>query len=116
MKLFGHSAERLADRTALLLTADPGEALPDAARLYDPQVRRWARRLVFCNGVLLFGPITVTPKIEQRAGLPAGLALASESGGIALEMMGFIINSADDLVPRSCLPVAAGSDLPVRSR
>jgi hypothetical protein len=267
MKLFDRSAERLADRTALLLTADPGEALLDAARLYDPQVRQWAGRLVFCNGVLLFGPIAVTPKIEQRAGLPAGtavawytgaaeqttsqkrsqnakvddgellvrglaerlggttrpptlqphlallasvyserapaveqvidvlqpyagaltaedvqedsyslsgtkisfytaywsprlymereapaalgaarsrgqhhwdlhagvrashaapelcrtvgaagLALASESGGIALEMMGFIINSADDLVPRSRLPAAAGADLPPSSR
>ena len=49
MKLFDHSADRLADRTALLLTADPGDGLLDAARRYDPQVRRWAGRLVFSN-------------------------------------------------------------------
>jgi hypothetical protein len=31
----------------------------------------------------------------------AALALASRSGGIALDMMGFIIDGPDDLVPRS---------------
>ena len=30
----------------------------------------------------------------------AALALASESGGIAVDVLGFIINSADDLLPR----------------
>jgi hypothetical protein len=83
VKLFDHSADRLSDRTALLFAADPGEALLDAARLYDPQVRRWAGRLVFSNGVLLFGPIVVTPKIEQRAGLPAGTAVAWYTGAAA---------------------------------
>jgi hypothetical protein len=83
VKLFDHSAERLATRTALLLTADPGEALLDAARRYDPQVRRWHGRLVFGNGVLLFGPIEVTPEIEQRAGLPSGMAVAWYTGAAA---------------------------------
>jgi hypothetical protein len=32
----------------------------------------------------------------------AALAPAGESGGIALGVLGFIINSADDLLPRSC--------------
>lgn len=32
----------------------------------------------------------------------AALALAGESGGIALDVLGFIINSAEDLLPRSC--------------
>lgn len=76
MGLFNRSAARLADRTALLFAADPGPALLDAARLYDPEMRRWHDRLIFSNGVLLFGPIEVTPKIEQRAGLPGGMAVA----------------------------------------
>ena len=154
---------KLATRTTLLLRADPGDALLDAARRYDLQVRRVRDRLVFQNGVLLIGPVTMTPEIERRAGLPAGmavawyvgagglsasqrrsheavvddgdhlvtgsrpagrdrhaayspedagrgvclkvgnaaLALAGESGGIALDVLGFIISSADDLLPRS---------------
>jgi hypothetical protein len=127
VKLFDHSADRLATRTALLPTADPGDALLDAARLYDPKARRWHGRLVFSNGVLLFGPIEVTRKIAQQAGLPSGAAvawytgaavqrtserrshgakaddgeaLAGQSGGIALDMLGFIMGSPDDLVPR----------------
>jgi hypothetical protein len=80
MGLFNRSASRLAARTVLLLAADPGDALVDAARLYDPEVRRWHGRLVFRNGVLLFGPVTVTPKLEQQAGLPAGMAMAWYTG------------------------------------
>jgi hypothetical protein len=74
--LFGRSASRLASRTTLLLPADPGEAMLGAARLYDPGVRPWHGRLVFRNGVLLFGPVAVTPKLEQQAGLPTGMAVA----------------------------------------
>lgn len=70
------SAGRLSGKTALLLTADPGDALMEAARLYDPGVRPWRGRLIFRNGVLLFGPVTVTPQLEQEAGLPAGMAVA----------------------------------------
>jgi hypothetical protein len=76
MGLFDRSAKRLSDSTTLLFTADPGDALLDAARLYDPDVHRWHDRLVFGNGVLLFGPVTVTPKLEQKAELPAGMAVA----------------------------------------
>jgi hypothetical protein len=78
--LFDRSASKLQGRTALLFTADPGDALLDAARLYDPQVRSWHGRLVFRNGILLFGPVTVTPKLEQQAGLPAGIAAAYYTG------------------------------------
>jgi hypothetical protein len=76
VKLFDHTADRLATQTTLLLAADPGDALLDAARLYDPKARPWHGRIVFSNGVLLFGPVEVTPKLAQQAGLPAGVAVA----------------------------------------
>src|SRR6266851_7413460 len=62
MRLFDRSAGKLAAGPTLLLSADPGPALLDAARLYDPGVRHWnlLGRLVFSNGVLLFGPVEVT--------------------------------------------------------
>jgi hypothetical protein len=50
--------------------------LLEAARLYDPQVRRWLGRLVFGNGVLLFGPVVVTAKLAGQASLPPGTAVA----------------------------------------
>jgi hypothetical protein len=78
--LFDRSASKLQGRTALLFTADPGGALLDTARLYDPGVRPWHGRLIFRNGILLFGPVAVTPKIEQQAGLPAGMAVAYYTG------------------------------------
>jgi hypothetical protein len=78
--LFDRSASKLQGRTALLFTADPGDGLLDAARLYDPDVRAWRGRLIFQNGILLFGPVAVTPKIEQQAELPAGMAVAYYTG------------------------------------
>ena len=80
MGLFDRSASKLQGRTALLFTADPGDGLLDAARLYDPDVRAWRGRLIFQNGILLFGPVAVTPKIEQQAELPAGMAVAYYTG------------------------------------
>jgi hypothetical protein len=80
MGLFDRSASKLSGRTTLLLAADPGDTLMDAARLYDPDVRSWLGRLVFRNGVLLFGPVPVTPKLEQQAGLPTGMTVAYYTG------------------------------------
>jgi hypothetical protein len=78
--LFDRSAGRLPGRTALLFTADPGGLLLDAAQLYDPGVRAWHGRLIFRNGILLFGPVAVTRKLEQQARLPAGIAVAYYTG------------------------------------
>jgi hypothetical protein len=80
MGLFSRSASKMTGRTTLLLAADPGSALLDAARLYDPDVYAWHGRLVFRNGVLLFGPVPVVPKLEQQAGLPPGMAVAYYTG------------------------------------
>jgi len=78
MRFFDRSASKLAAGPTLLLSADPGPALLAAARLYDPGVRQWSLlgRLIFANGVLLFGPVEVTPAVAQDAGLPAGAAVA----------------------------------------
>lgn len=78
MRLFDRSAGKLAAGPTLLLPADPGPALLDAARQYDPGVRYSAllRRLIFSNGVLLLGPVTVTPRLAGQAGLPDDTAVA----------------------------------------
>ncbi len=70
------TGSKLSVGPTLLLAADPGDALVDAARRYDPQLRAWHGRLVFGNGVLLFGPVTITPKLIEQAGLPASAAVA----------------------------------------
>jgi hypothetical protein len=81
MGLFDRSkSKELSTRPSLLLTADPGDALLDAARRYDPEVHPWHGRLVFGNGVLLFGPIEVTPKMQQEAALPADASVAYYTG------------------------------------
>ena len=80
MGLFDRSASKIADRTTLLLPASPGDVLMDTVRPYDPSVRSWQARLVFANGVLLHGPVAVTPKLEQQAGLPPGMAVAYYTG------------------------------------
>jgi len=67
MRLFDRSASTLAAGPTLLLPADPGPALFDAARQYDPGVRysTLLRRLIFSNGVLLLGPVKVTPGMSD---------------------------------------------------
>ena len=76
MGLFNRTAGKLNGRTVLLFAADPGDALTQAVHLYDPGVRSWPGRLIFTNGVLLYGPVTVTPKLQQQAELPEGMTVA----------------------------------------
>ena len=76
MGLFNRTAGKLNGRTVLLFAADPGDALTQAVHLYDPGVRSWPGRLIFANGVLLYGPVTVTPKLQQQAELPEGMTVA----------------------------------------
>jgi hypothetical protein len=99
----GKLAAKLATRTTLLLPADPGATLLDAARLYDPQVRRLRDRLIFQNGLLLIGPVTVTPEIERQARLPAGMAAAwyIGAGGLSSSQRRSheaVVSDGDDLV------------------
>jgi hypothetical protein len=78
MRLVDRSPGKLAAGPTLVLPSDPGPALFDVARRYDPGVRysHLLRRLIFSNGVLLLGPVKVTPGVAQQAGLPAGTAVA----------------------------------------
>ena len=78
MRLFDRSASKLAAGPTLALSADPGPALFDQARRYDPGLRYSSllRRLIFSNGVLLLGPVKVTPGVAQQAGLPEGTVVA----------------------------------------
>ena len=81
MALFDHTASRLAERPAVLFSADPpGDAVADLLKRYDPEVRPFRDRLVFGNGVLLYGPVEITPEIERKAKLPAGFAVAYYTG------------------------------------
>jgi hypothetical protein len=75
MGLFGGMAKRLASRPAVLFAVDPAE-MADAVTGYDPGVRVRGDRLVFGNGVLLYGPVEITPEITSKAGLPAGMTVA----------------------------------------
>lgn len=88
MALFDRTPSRLAAGPALLLPADPGPALLDAARLYDPQLRHWRSRLIFGNGVLLFGPFEVTPRLREQAGLPPDTAVAWYAASSAQDQRG----------------------------
>jgi hypothetical protein len=76
MAMFDHGAERMARGPTLALPADPVGAVGDLIRRYDPAVRARGDHFAFGNGVLLYGPVAVTPKLAARAGLPAGTTIA----------------------------------------
>src|SRR5260370_23448996 len=81
MGLFDRTATYLAKGPTLLFTADPVDPLTDLLKLYDPSVRVRGDRLVFANGVLLYGPIDITQELAVQARLPAGMAVAPPAGG-----------------------------------
>jgi hypothetical protein len=75
MRFLDRSSKHLAEGPSVLFAADPGETLWEAARLYDPTVRRWHGRLVFSNGVLLFGPQAVEPAPSPDPGFPDSMTV-----------------------------------------
>jgi hypothetical protein len=80
MGLFGNEAKRLAGRPAVLFAADPADAMADAVTAYDPGVEVRGDRFVFHNGVLLYGPVEITPELVTKAGLPGGMTVAYYAG------------------------------------
>src|SRR5260370_25210030 len=80
MGLFDRTATYLAKGPTLLFTADPVDPLTDLLKLYDPSVRVRGDRLVFANGVLLYGPIDITQELAVQARLPAGMAVPPPPG------------------------------------
>ena len=76
MALFDHTAERLARGPTLALAADPGDEVTNLLHRYDPAVQLRRGHFVFGNGVLLYGPTQVTPKLAAQTGLPEGTVTA----------------------------------------
>ena len=79
MGLFDNTAKRLASRPAALFAVDPA-GMADAVNSYDPGMQVHGDRFVFGNGVLLYGPVEITPEIATKAGLPVGMAVAYYAG------------------------------------
>jgi hypothetical protein len=80
MALFDSEARRLAARPAVFFRRDPGNALADLLRRYDPAPRVTGARLAFGNGVVLHGPVQITPDLERKGKLPTGMAAAYYTG------------------------------------
>lgn len=80
MPFFDRTAKRLAAGPTLLLAADPGDGILAALMSYDPALRVADDRFAFGNGVRLHGPVSLTPDLTARAGLPPGMAAAYYAG------------------------------------
>jgi hypothetical protein len=76
MGLFRSTAKLLATRPAVLFPTDPADAMADALTSYDPEFGVRSDRFVLGNGVLLYGPVEVTPELAGKAGLPGGMTAA----------------------------------------
>lgn len=79
MGLFDNTAKRLASRPTVLFEVDPAE-MADAVTSYDPGMKVRSDKFVFGNGVLLYGPVEITPEIATKAGLPVGMTVAYYAG------------------------------------
>jgi hypothetical protein len=60
----------------VLFASEPGDALAGLLRRYSPAARPRGDRLVFGNGVWLYGPVEITPEIQSKAKLPPGHTVA----------------------------------------
>lgn len=80
MALFDKTARRLAERPAVLFPVDPGDAMAELLRRYDPAPEPFRDRLFFGNGVFLRGPLPITPDIERKAKLPPGMTAGYYTG------------------------------------
>jgi hypothetical protein len=78
--LFDRTAKHLTAGPALLLAADLSDEIRTALLSYDPALRAGDGRFAFGNGVRLYGPVSLTPDLTARAGLPAGMASAYYAG------------------------------------
>lgn len=76
MGLFRSTAKLLATRPAVLFPADPADAMADALTAYDPGLQVRGDRFVLGNGVLLYGPVEITPELAGKARLPGGMTVA----------------------------------------
>jgi hypothetical protein len=75
MGLFDNTAKRLASRPTVLFPVDPA-GMADAVTRYDPGMQVRGDRFVFGNGVMLYGPVEITPDIATKASLPVGMPVA----------------------------------------
>jgi hypothetical protein len=74
MAVSGRTARRLASGPTLMLAAEVSDEMADALLAYDPALRVRSDRFAFGNGVLLHGPVDITPELAAKAGLPATTA------------------------------------------
>jgi hypothetical protein len=129
--LRGHDERALKKWPALLLQADPGpDRLLTAVRHYNPKARAKSDEIIVYGHIVLHGPVSVTPELARRAGLPDGAATAyyagvmnpdddgqrSESGkllrGLAVRLGGTVHPAQTGSSLRLLLSVYADQDLP----
>lgn len=79
MGLFDRTATKLANGPTVVVAGDPGDP-GDLLHRYAPDAWPRGDRLVIGNGVLLYGPVEVTPDLAAKTGLPVGNAYYTSAG------------------------------------